>query len=82
MSLDRSGSLRRAFTSASISRICLYAITRKLPDPHAGSNTRIRAIRLRRFKSFRLFSPASSSLDRRSSKKSGLSTLRMLGTLV
>jgi hypothetical protein len=37
-------------------------MTRKLPLPQAGSNTRMRAMRLRRFSSLILLSPASSSL--------------------
>jgi hypothetical protein len=36
-------------------------MTRKLPEPQAGSNTRMRAMRLRRFSSLRGLSPASSS---------------------
>ena len=43
---------------------------------------RIRAMRLRRLRSLRGLSPASSSFSRKSSRKRGLSTFRMFGTLV
>ena len=48
----------------------------------AGSNTRMRAMRLRKFNSFCGLVPASSSFSRKSSRKSGFSTFRILGTLV
>lgn len=48
-------------------------MTRKLPEPQAGSNTLIFAMRLRRLSKVRGLPPASSSLARRSSIKSGFS---------
>lgn len=61
---------------------CLIGDDQEVPRAAGGVKTRSRLIRLLRLRSFRGLTPASSSLARRSSRKSGFSTLRMLGTLV
>ena len=50
-----------------------------LPLPQAGSNTRMRAMRLRRLSSLRALSPASSSVSRRSVQKQRVQHLQDVG---
>ena len=56
-------------------------MTRKFPEPQAGSKTRIFDMRFCKFKSLRALSPACSNCSRRSSRKSGFRTFKIFGTL-
>ena len=57
-------------------------MTRKLPEPQAGSKTRMEAMRLAQVLQLANILARLLQLLRRSSRKSGFSTLRMFGTLV